>query len=105
MESSGRDVQGPVIPGTTDRAQGYMQFMPDTAKQYGVNPHDETSSVQGAAHYLSDMASRFGGDIRAAVAGFNWGPERVASAIARYGENWFAHIPAEVQKYVAEVLL
>lgn len=35
-------------------ADGLMQFMPGTAKQYGVNTRDAVSSVDGAARYAVD---------------------------------------------------
>lgn len=38
-------------------AQGPFQFMPGTAKQYGVNVLDFTSSAFGAAHYLHDSGA------------------------------------------------
>lgn len=85
-------------------AQGYMQFMPETARQYGVNPHDEGSSIQGAQRYLSDLKGQFQGDIIKAVAAYNWGPGNVARVVSQYGSRWLEHIPAETQKYLAEVI-
>lgn len=35
-------------------AQGLMQFIPGTAKTYGVNPFDPASSIEGAAKYTID---------------------------------------------------
>src|SRR4029077_12814187 len=36
-------------------AEGIAQFLPSTAKQYGVDVHDPASSISGAAHYLADL--------------------------------------------------
>jgi soluble lytic murein transglycosylase-like protein len=76
-------------------AQGYMQFMPDTAKQYGVDPYDAASSFNGAAHYLSDLYNMFG-DWKLAVAAYNAGPGNVQ----KYGG-----VPPydETQNYVQKV--
>lgn len=52
-------------------AQGIMQFMPTTAKEYGVNPNDPTSSIMGAAHKMSDLLQYYGGDIPSALASYN----------------------------------
>lgn len=52
-------------------AQGIMQFMPATAKEYGVNPNDPTSSIMGAAHKMSDLLQYYGGDIPSALASYN----------------------------------
>lgn len=46
-------------------AQGIAQFMPATARQYGVNTADPVSSLQGAAHMDSDLIHRYGSVARA----------------------------------------
>lgn len=52
-------------------AQGWMQFMPATAKQYGVDVTDPRSSIFGAAHYMSDLLTANGGNLPAALASYN----------------------------------
>ena len=43
-------------------ARGPMQFMPDTAKRFGVrDPHDPQQAIDAAARYLRDLLLRFGG--------------------------------------------
>lgn len=69
--SSGKDLST-----SSAGAQGYMQFMPETARQYGVDPYDPESSFSGAAHYLSDLYNQFG-DWTKAVAAYNAGPGNV----------------------------
>lgn len=55
-------------------AQGHFQFMPKTAKQYGVDdPSNLEQSATGAAKYLSSLLKRYGGDLAAAVGAYNWG--------------------------------
>lgn len=78
-------------------AMGHFQFMPGTAKQYGVSdPNDLTQSATGAAKYLRDLMGMFGGDINRAVAAYNWGPGNVQ----RYG---LGAAPSETRQYLKNV--
>lgn len=52
-------------------AQGWMQFMPDTAEGMGVNPYKRRSAVRGAARYLSQYKSR---GLRGMLQAYNAGP-------------------------------
>jgi len=61
-------------------ALGLMQFMPDTAAQYGLrNPFDPRSAIDAGAHYLRDLLVRFSGRIDLAVAAYNAGEGAVQS--------------------------
>jgi hypothetical protein len=62
-------------------AKGIAQFMPDTAREFGVNVNDPVSSVQGAAKYLKYLIDYFQGDTRLAVLAYNGG----MGNIKRYG--------------------
>ena len=53
-------------------ALGDFQFMPDTAKAYGVDVSDPISSASGAAKYLSDLTKQYG-SFQAALAHYNGG--------------------------------
>jgi len=53
-------------------AQGDFQFMPETAKAYGVDTTDPVSSANGAARYLSDLMKQYG-SVQAALAHYNGG--------------------------------
>jgi cell wall-associated NlpC family hydrolase len=77
-------------------AQGLMQFMPSTAAGLGVNPLDPSSSIDGAARYLSSLTRQFG-STDLALAAYNAGP----GTVSRYGG-----IPpyAETQNYVRAVM-
>lgn len=74
-------------------ALGHFQFMPDTAKQYGVDPADLVSSAKGAAKYLATLRDQFGGDVRMALAAYNWGQGN----LTRKGME---NAPAETKDYV-----
>ena len=73
-----------------------MQLMPATARALGVDPRDPEANIAGGAHYLRQMADRFG-DWRLALAAYNAGP----GAVARWGG-----VPpyAETRAYVSAVL-
>lgn len=61
-------------------AIGPMQFMPETAQRYGLrNPHDAKSSIDAAAHHLSDLLRKFGGRVDLALAAYNAGEGAVES--------------------------
>jgi hypothetical protein len=64
-------------PGLTSSAgaQGIAQFMPATAKQYGVNLNDGRVSddLDGAARYMRDNLDRTGDDYKAALSIYNSG--------------------------------
>ena len=80
-------------------AMGLMQFMPDTAKQYGINPTDPVEAIFGAAAYLRDSLDKFGGDEQKAVASYNWGANRKAYN----SETWKNQLPAETSNYIETV--
>lgn len=76
-------------------AQGLAQFMPATAKQYGVDVRSEESSVNGMIKYVSALLRQFGGDVEKAIMAYNAGPDNVKNGKA-YGYK-------ETKKYLANV--
>lgn len=60
-------------------AKGLLQFMPETAKRFGVDVNDPTSSIRGAAKYLKVLYDEFQDPILAAAA-YNAGE----GAVRRY---------------------
>ena len=78
-------------------AQGIAQFMPGTARSYGLtNPYDAAASIDAQAHLMRDLLRRFA-SVPLALAAYNAGP----GAVARCG-----CIPPypETQGYVARIL-
>lgn len=77
-------------------AVGIAQFLPSTAKDWGVNPYDVHSAIDGMAmldaHYLKQF-----GSIELALAAYNAGPGNVS----KYGG-----VPpfAETQNYVKTIM-
>lgn len=80
-------------------ARGVAQFIPSTAKIYGVNLNDGrvADDIDGAARYMRDNLKTFGGSYRKALAAYNAG----AGAVQKYGG-----IPpySETQAYVKRIL-
>jgi soluble lytic murein transglycosylase-like protein len=58
-------------------AQGIAQFMPGTAKAYGLrNPFDPDEAIDAQAHLMHDLLRRFGA-VPLALAAYNAGPAPV----------------------------
>lgn len=55
-------------------AIGVMQLMPATAKGLKVNPNDTGDNIRGGSKYLRELLDSFNGDVEAAVAHYNCGP-------------------------------
>ena len=87
-------------PPSSAGAQGMMQFMPGTAKRFGIDPKDPEQAIFAAAKYLKDNLTKFNGDYAKAIAGYNWGENR--KVFDR--EDWAANLPKETDKYVEDVL-
>jgi hypothetical protein len=78
-------------------AEGHFQFMPGTARQYGVaDPGDLLQSATGAARMYADLLKQYGGDLPRALAGYNWGQGNMA-------RKGFEAAPAETRNYIAKV--
>lgn len=79
-------------------AEGLMQMMPGTSKQYGVkNPFNAEQSIKGGAHYLADLLKKYHGDLSLALAAYDSGPGNV--------EKYHGIPPfKETQDYVSRIL-
>jgi Transglycosylase SLT domain len=84
-------------------AIGIFQLMPATAAALGVDPHNEDQNIQGGCMLLAQLLAEFGGDVSKALASYDWHPDAVSAAAAKYGADWLSHAPAETQNYVASI--
>lgn len=78
-------------------AEGMMQLMPGTAAGLGVtNPFDPQQAIDGAAKYLSNSLTEFGGSLTKALAAYNAG----GGAVRKYDG-----VPpyTETQNYVRKI--
>lgn len=91
-------------------AKGPFQFMDATARQYGLSdPYNLHDSAKAAAHMMSDLMRRYGGDIRKALAAYNWGMgdakhPRLDAGIAAHGADWERFAPRETQDYINKIV-
>ncbi len=79
-------------------AQGVMQLMPMTAKEYGViDPFSSAQSISAGARMLKSLMKRYRGDLTLVAAAYNAG----IGTVTRYGG-----VPpyAETQAYLVKVL-
>lgn len=78
-------------------AMGLMQLMPSNVTEAGVtDPFDPVQNIDAGTKQLSDMLSKYNGDVDLALAAYNAGP----GAVQRYGG-----VPpyAETQNYIRKV--
>jgi soluble lytic murein transglycosylase-like protein len=83
--------------GSPAGAQGIAQFMPGTARSYGLrNPFDPAAAIDAQAHLMHDLLRQLG-SVPLALAGYNAGPAPVQACgcVPPYPET---------QAYVAKIL-
>jgi len=97
-------------------ARGLWQFMPETARRYGLTVTgtvderlDPYKSTRAAARYLRDLYAQFG-NWQLVLAAYNAGEDKVEHAIERTGTRDFLSmdqpglLPVETRHYVPAVL-
>ncbi|MFN2443150.1 MAG: transglycosylase SLT domain-containing protein [Thermoanaerobaculia bacterium] len=107
-------IESAYFPTLTSKAgaRGIWQFMPATAREYGLRVdwwiderNDPEKATRAAATYLSDLHRMFG-DWSLALAAYNCGPGRVRRALEREGVTTFwellerSVLPKETRGYV-----
>ena len=79
-------------------AQGIAQFMPETAKEYGLtNPFDPIHALNAAGKFLNRLVAQFG-NLGLAAAAYNAGPGRVSAYVAKR-----RGLPEETRNYVIRI--
>jgi hypothetical protein len=79
-------------------AQGIAQFMPGTAKQYGLaNPFDPIHALHAAGRFLNRLVAQFG-NLGLAAAAYNAGPGRVSEFMTKR-----RRLPDETKNYVVRI--
>lgn len=90
-------------------AGGLMQFMPNTAAQYGVkNRFDPSQSIEGSAKYMAYLLKRYDGDEKVALSAYNYGEGNVDKAKKKTNGSTFEQIyralPQETRNYAPKIL-
>lgn len=77
-------------------ARGLMQLMPETAADLGVtNPFDPAQNIMGGTRYLRNLLDRYRGDVKLALAAYNWGMGNL--------EKRPESMPRETKNYISQV--
>jgi soluble lytic murein transglycosylase-like protein len=77
-------------------AIGIAQFMPATAKDFGIDPTNPWQSIDAAGKYMKQLYNRFGAwDL--ALAAYNWG-------LGNLGKKGIDKAPAETRNYFTKIL-
>jgi hypothetical protein len=77
-------------------AQGLMQLLPETAAEMGVNnSFDPAQNIMAGTRYLRQLLDRYRGDVRLALAAYNWGIGNL--------ENRPQSMPRETKNYINTV--
>jgi len=77
-------------------AQGLMQLMPSTAADLGVkDAFDPDQNIMAGTRYLRQLLDRYQGNLRLALAAYNWGMGNL--------ERRPGAMPGETQRYIAKI--
>ncbi|WP_261524800.1 lytic transglycosylase domain-containing protein [Burkholderia multivorans] len=101
---SGKNLVGPLLK-NGDQAIGDFQFTSGTWNDWG-NGGDRFSFKDqsgSAGRYMQFLMKKYGGDIRKALAAYNWGPGNLDKDIAKNGSQWESNLPAETRNYIAQI--
>lgn len=79
-------------------AMGLMQLMPGTARGLGVsNAYDPEQNVMAGTRYLKGLLERYNGDVRLALAAYNWGMGNLERSTS-------GNLPEETRNYIARIM-
>lgn len=85
-------------------AIGPFQLMASTARQYGVSDRmNFDESANAAARMYRDLLRKYKGNVREALAAYNWGQGNVDADIAAHGARWEAYAPKETRDYINKI--
>jgi hypothetical protein len=100
-------------------ASGLMQVMPATAKDIAQSINDKAfpyggsdeqikaylkdpqNGVRYGRYYMDQMLRRYGGNLRVALAAYNWGPGNVDEWVQKGADE--SQLPDETRKYVNKI--
>ncbi|MDP2798829.1 MAG: lytic transglycosylase domain-containing protein, partial [Deltaproteobacteria bacterium] len=86
-------------------ARGLMQLMPATAAELGVtHPFDPVQNVMAGTRYLRQLMDRYQGDVKLALAAYNWGMgnlEKRPEALPKETREYIARVESRYRGYIA----
>lgn len=103
-------------------ARGLAQFMRNTWKEWSdgtpgiqeappldlalMDPRDPEDAIMAQAAYMQWLLRLLDGDVRSALAAYNWGIGRMRRLLAEWKPppDWLDQTPAETQTYVKRIL-
>lgn len=99
-------------------AEGLAQFMSATFEEWmqkqfkgvpppskHVNPFDPEDAIWAQADVMGWLLAVWKGDVRKALASFNWGIGHVTRVVQAKGEAWESDLPDETKAYLAKILV
>lgn len=96
----------PNTPDGTSGEIGIFQIMPATGAALGFTVgqlRDPLQNIQAGVTLLRQLLAKYQ-DPAATLAAYNCGPGCTDAALARYGSDWFSHIPGRTQAYINKIL-
>lgn len=114
LESGNRDHYANGRPVVSPKgAQFRMQVMPGTALApgFGIKGAADGSPAEYnrvGEELIPKLMEKYGGSVDKVLAAYNWdtsaGVSKVDKVVAKYGDNWRLHLPAETRDYVTKGL-
>lgn len=95
------------------KAGGIWQFMPATAKQYGLEVSEEVDeryniekATAAACRYLKNAVAKYGGDWASVMAAYNGGMARISSELEKQQAKtaYDLHLTDETSRYMFRIL-
>lgn len=94
----------PNVPDSPAGAIGIFQLEPATSAELGVDPRDPAQNIDGGVRYLSQLITKYSGNLAEALAANDWGMGNLDKAIAAHGAAWMYYAPSETQDYVQTII-
>lgn len=89
-------------------AKGAFQFIDSTWERYKPHPKASPFNLEDASKardaYMNDLLKMFNGDIRKALAAYNWGEGNVQKVVQKYGNDWDKRLPKETEGYLRKIV-
>ena len=83
-------------------ALGPFQLMPQIYHAANIDPNDFSEALKRDAKDFNIYMQKYGDEDKA-LAAVNWGPANLDKEIAKYGNDWEAHLNDETRNYISRV--